>query len=108
VIVHTTCRHLDGNRCSVFGSDERPLKCGYYDALSCTYRGHFGVPEPADIVRVNRDQFRILADSIVFDELGSTLAIPPIEKLRDWLTEFEIAKNAMASEDHAYTAASRE
>jgi hypothetical protein len=108
VIVHTTCRHLDGNRCSVFGSDERPLKCGYYDALSCSYRGHFGVPEPADIVRVNRDQFRILADSIVFDELGGTLAIPPIEKLRDWLTQFEIAKNAMTSEDHEYTVASRE
>ena len=33
VIVHTTCRHLAGDRCSVFGTDERPLKCGYYDAL---------------------------------------------------------------------------
>ena len=65
---------------------------GYYDALSCTYRGHFGVPEPADVVRVNRDQFRILADSIVFDELGGTLAIPPIENLRDWLAEFELAR----------------
>ena len=51
VIVHTTCRHLEGNRCSVFGTDERPLKCSYYDALSCSYRGHFGVPRPADIVR---------------------------------------------------------
>jgi hypothetical protein len=92
VIVHTTCRHLEGNRCSAFGSDERPLRCGYYDALSCTYRGHFGVPEPVDVVRINREQFRVIADSIVFDELGRTLAIPPIENMREWLTEFEMAQ----------------
>jgi hypothetical protein len=89
VIVHTTCRHLDGNRCSVFGTDERPLKCDYYEALSCSYRSHFGVPQPADIVRVDREQFRVLTDSIVFDELGRTVAIPPINILRNRLEEFE-------------------
>jgi hypothetical protein len=89
VIVHTTCRHLEGNRCSVFGSEERPLKCSYYDALSCSYRGHFGVPRPADIVRVNREQFGVLTDSIVFDDLGRTMAIPPLDILRSRLEEVE-------------------
>lgn len=82
VIVHTTCRHLDGNRCSVFGTDERPLKCGYYDALSCRYRGHFGVPEPADVVRVKRDHFPAVTSALVFDDQGRVLAIPPLELLR--------------------------
>jgi hypothetical protein len=94
VIVHTTCRHLDGNRCSVFGTDERPLKCGYYDALSCSYRGHFGVPRPDDIVRVNRQQFKVVVDSIVFDDLGRTLALPPIKLVRDRLEEVERARAA--------------
>jgi hypothetical protein len=89
VIVHTTCRHLDGNKCSVYGTEERPLKCSYYDALRCSYRGHFGVPEPADIVRVNREQFRTIADSIVFDEVGKTVAVPPVDVLRDRLVGAE-------------------
>jgi hypothetical protein len=92
IIVHTTCRHLDGNRCSVFGTDDRPLKCSYYDALSCSYRGHFGVPQPADIVRVNREQFRVIMDSIVFDELGRILDIPPIDMVRDRIEDVERAR----------------
>ncbi len=91
VIVRTTCRHLDGNRCSVFGTDERPLKCSYYDALSCGYRGHFGVPRPTDIVRISRDQFRLVADSIIFDDLGRIVAIPPLDVLRDRLEQAERA-----------------
>jgi hypothetical protein len=91
VIVHTTCRHLDGNRCSVFGTDDRPLRCGLYDALRCSFRGHFGVPRPADIVRVNRQQFNVVVDSIVFDRLGRTMEIPPIEILRELLEEVERA-----------------
>jgi hypothetical protein len=91
VIVHTTCRHLEGNRCSVFGTEERPLRCSYYDALSCSFRGHFGVPIPADIVRVNRQQFNVVLDSIVFDDLGRTMEIPPINILRERLEEVERA-----------------
>jgi hypothetical protein len=82
VIVHTTCRHLDGNRCSVFGQPERPLKCGYYDALSCGYRGHFGIPQPSDIVRVKRPHFEAVAASLAFDELGRIVAIPPLDLIR--------------------------
>jgi Fe-S-cluster containining protein len=93
VIVHTTCRHLDGNLCSVYGTDERPLKCGYYDALTCSYRGHFGVPNPQDIMRVgDLDQFELVADSIVFDELGRIVAIPPLNILRQRLEDLERAR----------------
>ena len=87
VLVHTTCRHLDGNRCAVFGQPERPLKCGYYDALSCGYRGHFGVPEPRDIVRVKRDQFEAVASTLAFDELGRVVAIPPLDLIRRHVEE---------------------
>jgi hypothetical protein len=91
VLVRTTCRHLEDNRCSVFGTDERPLKCGYYDALSCAYRGHFGTPRPPDILRIQRDQFPLVADSIVFDDLGRIVAVPPIDVLWDRLEEAERA-----------------
>jgi hypothetical protein len=92
VVVHTTCRHLEGNRCSVFGTDERPLRCGYYDALNCKYRVHFGVPRPDEVVRVSREQFGIVADSILFDDLGRIVAIPPVEVLRNRLEEAERAR----------------
>ncbi len=91
VIVHTTCRHLSGNRCSVYGRPERPLKCGYYDALSCAYRGHFGVPTPEDVVRVARHQFPVVADSIVFDDLGRIVAIPPLHIMRERVVQAERA-----------------
>lgn len=94
VIVRTRCRHLDGNRCSVFGTDERPLRCSNYDALGCGYRGHFGVPRPDDIVRVSRDQFGLVADSIVFDDLGRIMAIPPVDVLRNRLEDAERARAA--------------
>ena len=97
VIVHTTCRHLVDHRCSVYGTDQRPLKCGYYDAMNCAYRGHFGVPEPQGVVRVTRDQFPYVADSIVFDDLGRIVAIPPTEVLRDRLAAVERALAAHAS-----------
>lgn len=93
VIVRTTCRHLVGNRCSVYGTDQRPLRCDSYDALDCSYRGHFGTPRPNDIVRVTKEQFPTVADSIVFDQLGRIVAIPPVEVLRNRL---EGAERALA------------
>jgi hypothetical protein len=92
VIVRTTCRHLDGNRCSVYGTDARPLRCSYYDPLKCTYRVHFGTPRPEEMVRITRDQFPILADSVVFNELGQIMALPPVDVLRDRLEDEERAQ----------------
>lgn len=89
VIVRTSCRHLVDNRCAVYGTDQRPLKCDYYDAMSCAYRGHFGQPRPDDVVRVSRAQFATVADSLVFDHLGRIVAIPPVEVLRGRLEAAE-------------------
>ncbi len=89
LIVHTRCRHLDGNRCSVFGTDERPLQCSYYDAVGCGYRGHFGTPRPEDILRIRREHFELVADSLVFDNVGRVVAIPPVAVLRDRLEDHE-------------------
>jgi hypothetical protein len=95
VIVRTRCRHLEDNRCAVFGTGERPLKCGYYDAVSCSYRRHFGDPRPPDIVRVSRQQFRLVMDSIIFNDLGRVVAIPPLDVLRNRL---EAAERTTAGE----------
>jgi hypothetical protein len=90
VIIRTTCRHLDANHtCSVYGTDDRPLKCSYYDALKCTYRVHFGTPRPDQLVRLTRDQFPALADSVVFDDTGRIMALPPLDVLRDRLEDDE-------------------
>jgi hypothetical protein len=94
VLVRTTCRHLDGNRCAVYGTEDRPLKCSYYDALKCTYRVHFGTPRPEELVRVTRDQFSALADTVVFDDMGQIVALPPVDVLRDRIESEERARVA--------------
>jgi hypothetical protein len=92
LLVHTTCRHLDGNRCSVFGTDERPIQCSNFDALNCAYRSDLGSPTPDSMVRVNRDQFSVVTDSLVFNDLGKIVAMPSLELVRDHLEEAERAK----------------
>lgn len=89
VVVRTTCRHLDGSQCSVFGTDERPLQCSYYEALKCTYRPHFGRPRPDDMVRISRQQFGVLADAVYFDDAGKLSATPSVEVLRQLLEDAE-------------------
>lgn len=93
VLVRTTCRHLEANRCSVYGTEERPLKCGYYDAMKCTYKKHFGTPEPESIARVTRDQFDVLAGLIQFDDLGEVRAFAPLDVLKDFLGQVERARS---------------
>jgi hypothetical protein len=93
LLVRTTCRHLDGNRCSVYGTDQRPLKCSYFSALNCAYRTDLGVPHPNDLVRVRREHFEAFAQSVAFDELGRVVAIPSLELLR---TRIEGAEKARA------------
>jgi Fe-S-cluster containining protein len=82
IFVHTKCRHHEGGLCSVYGQDERPLRCSYFDPLSCAYKPTFSRGDPATTVRVTRDLFPVLADSIVFDEMGRVLAVPSVDELR--------------------------
>jgi hypothetical protein len=89
LVVRTTCRHLDGGRCSVFGTDERPLRCGSYNEFKCNYRVHFGTPQPDDLVMIDLDQFPALAESMVFDEGGNVRAVAPTDELRARVEEAE-------------------
>lgn len=82
VIVRTTCRHLQDGRCSVYGQDERPLLCKYYDAWKCDYKPQFGQARPAGFMRVRLEQWEWLVGSLAYNEDGTILAIPPLEELR--------------------------
>ncbi len=82
VVVRTSCSHLAGGRCSLFGKDERPLRCSYYDPLKCAYRDHFEEPVPSDQVRVTREEFAVLAGSVVFDATGRVRRVPTVELLK--------------------------
>lgn len=92
LVVHSTCRHLAGGLCSLYGSDERPLRCSHYDALDCDYRAQFGTPRPEDIVRVSSDQFALVQRLLVFDGMGRIQAIPPAGTIREVLEDAERSK----------------
>jgi hypothetical protein len=87
LIVRTVCRHLDGNRCSVFGTDERPLRCSYYDEMQCDYRPRFELPKPADMVLLDHQGFAVLMETVVLDEFGKILAVPPANILRSMIED---------------------
>jgi Fe-S-cluster containining protein len=89
LVVRTTCRHLDGGRCSVYGTDERPLRCASYDELKCTYRVHFGTPQPEELVLIDRAHFPALAQSIAFDQGGLVRVVPSTEELRSFVETAE-------------------
>jgi hypothetical protein len=88
IVVRTRCRHLDGNRCSVYGEPERPLRCGNLDGLRCGYRSHIGRPFPPECVRITRREYPALEASVVFDEQGRVRRVPTVEKLRHILAEW--------------------
>jgi hypothetical protein len=82
ILIHTTCRHLQANRCSVFGLGSRPRLCQEIDAVGCHYRINLGTPRPDGFVAVGLDNFSVLSESIVFDQLGHVVAVPSVEVLR--------------------------
>lgn len=88
LVVRTTCRHLEGNRCSVFGRPERPLVCKYYDASKCTYKVNFGQPRPPAYVRVTLEQFHSMTDCFRFDEHGEIVGeVPGADVIRSRIEE---------------------
>jgi hypothetical protein len=82
LVVRTTCRHLTGNRCAVYGRPERPRLCTYYDAWKCTYTVHFGLPRPAGFLRVRLEEFPMLAECFRFDQHGTVTQLMPVEAIR--------------------------
>jgi hypothetical protein len=100
LLVRTTCRHLDGNRCSVYGTNQRPLKCSYYSALGCAYRTELGVPRPDGLLRVRREHFEAIAETVAFDDLGRVVAIPSLDLLRTRIEGAEQARAGLAPDLH--------
>lgn len=82
IIVRTTCRHLEGSRCAVFGKESRPLICRYYDAWKCDYKPQFGRPRPNSFMRLRLEQLQWLADSLPYAPDGTIVAMPAMEELR--------------------------
>ena len=88
IIVNTRCSHLtDDNRCGQFGNPERPQICKYYDEWKCTYRPQFGEARPAGFIRVQLEQFELLANSLQYDGYGAIAAMPPTDTLRGVLEQ---------------------
>jgi hypothetical protein len=87
IVVKTRCRHLEGNRCAVYGRPERPLICNYYDAWKCTYRINFGLPRPAGFLRVRLEQINAVTECFGFDQYGAISQFPPTEAIRQHIEE---------------------
>jgi hypothetical protein len=79
--LHTSCRHLRDNRCSIYGKPERPLICSYYDEWGCTYRWQYGQPRSDGFLRVKLEQFDALSSAFRFDVDGEIVEMPLVESL---------------------------
>lgn len=82
VMVRTSCRHLEGGRCAVYGQPERPLLCRYYDETKCTYRIEIGETRPQGFIRLRLEHFDALASAFAFDDAGAVVERPPADALR--------------------------
>lgn len=82
IIVKTRCRHAAGGRCAVYGREERPLLCTYYDEWKCTYRWQFGDARPAGFVRLTLDDFGALSSAFRFADDGTVVDQLDTEELR--------------------------
>ncbi len=80
--VRSQCRHLDGGRCGAFGSDERPLRCSFYDAWTCSYRPVFDGTGAASTARLRLEDFPVLAEACSFNPDGTAAVVPVAEDLR--------------------------
>ena len=82
ILVDAECRHLQQNRCSVFGLPERPLACRYYDEWRCAYKRQFEQAEEAGVLHVALEQYRQVLGSIGLDRNGVIQRMPLVSDLR--------------------------
>lgn len=82
LVVKTSCRHLEGTRCSVYETPQMPILCRYYDEWQCSYRLQFALPRSAGFLRVKLEQFDWLTEPFELDENGAIVKMPPVEALR--------------------------
>jgi Fe-S-cluster containining protein len=81
--IRSRCRHLDGTRCGVYGTDQRPLLCAYYDAHKCGYKQPFGRIRPPSFVRVRHAEYDAVIDLLRFDERGFSTRVPGPDQVRE-------------------------
>lgn len=82
LVVRTACRHLEGNRCGLYGSDERPLRCRYFDEVQCPYPEMLGTPVPAGFVHVDLSVWDAVEVTFRYDDLGTLVELPDVETVR--------------------------
>ena len=82
VLVDTKCRHLQQNRCALFGQPQRPLACRYYDEWRCVYRPHFEEPEKVGVVYAGLEQYRRIVKQIELDRNGAIVRWPAVGEMR--------------------------
>jgi hypothetical protein len=82
LLVLTTCRHLTGNRCGVYGLPERPLRCRYYSAQSCSYKPIFAAERPGNLLRIGLSDLPAMMSLMRFDSLGKIVEMPPLARIR--------------------------
>lgn len=85
IVLKTTCRYLEDDKCSVYGKTERPLMCQYYDEWKCTYKVHFGQRHPNDFLRIKLKHFDQMMEAVGFDEHGHISYLPTTLELKQQL-----------------------
>ena len=84
LIVRTRCRHLTSDdRCGAYGTAARPSLCRYFDASNCSYVVQFGQARPRGFLRLQLEQFFWMTEALRFDDDGTLLELPGVERLRE-------------------------
>jgi hypothetical protein len=79
----TSCTHLDeGNRCSLFGLEDRPVHCQTYDPWSCRYVPTFAQNDPR-FRSISKESWPGIEDLFLFDKDGVLSTHPTFEEICD-------------------------
>ena len=84
LVVQGTCRHLEGNRCGIFGQPERPAWCKYYDSWQCVFKERFEEGS-GRLLEVDQALFPALARALPIANDGSFGELPAAPALRELL-----------------------
>lgn len=85
LIIKTACRHLDHDKCGVFGKPERPILCSYYNAWSCAFKPLFAPTSLNGVVRVGLKEYSRVMELFQFDADGKITSAPLLKTIRSYL-----------------------
>lgn len=81
LIVNTTCEHLNGTSCSLFGEAERPIKCASLDAWRCSFRADHDPASQRALARINVERLDTLIELTRVDDDGMIVEMPRVDEL---------------------------